>query len=800
MMKKNGFTLTEIMAVLIIISFLLLIAIPAYINISKGTRDNEYSARKKYLEAAAVEYASENNITGVVTITPARLIANGYVSADNYEINSDEELPFIKNPANENDNLTCHVITISLEGYDFVASMSDDTNCNFAMDETLESEIDIKTFKFEDNKIGDSLELDQWSNKDVLLFIKPNDSDIKSVSLSINGETKNIDLSNMVDYVYANSTLHDYSASNLMVIKADVILNQEITLLANYEDGQKSKKFNVKIDKEYPTLKTEIYDGWTSNNKDAIAYASDGNGSGAKKVYITVSDNIADIKNANTNSFDVKDGVAYIDKCDNEGLGNGTYYLWAEDNAGNITPASSKLQVKNVDKDGPSSSLTVKSNATYNSINTVVTLNAKDLGIGLVDGCISYSDLGNNPATSCNWKSFDANGNIVESHVFGNTEGTGATYTIYGYARDGIGNIKKIYTKYTLYKMCTDLTYSTPSACTNKCGGGTTTQYAYDKYMSSNRCSNKDIVRSCGGKIATETKECNVKCNGGKFKVNYTSTIDGSSCGSSYSGKACEVQDCCSSVRYDAWPTCSAKCNGGTHSRNVYSNYDGRLCRVDTETCNTMSCCDSQYLSYGAWSSCSPVCNGGTQSRTVTSKLDGRNCGTQTQNCTTPNCCSQVNYGAWSACAAPNNCGTGSQSRTLTSAYDGRNCGTQTQQCSLPACCTATWHTVKSASDKDCGWCAGSASSAKKKAKEYIKSHLGVDVSVSCSKSCTKTTWSSDDTRTEKCSVSWSSGNQKVTGTFYVMYDTNKGGDCNAGVKDRYAYVNLDVTKSEYRC
>ena len=65
---KNGFTLIEILAVIVIISVVVLAAVPAVINISSKIRTNMYCTKIKMVKEAGIIYGQENDLTETCTI------------------------------------------------------------------------------------------------------------------------------------------------------------------------------------------------------------------------------------------------------------------------------------------------------------------------------------------------------------------------------------------------------------------------------------------------------------------------------------------------------------------------------------------------------------------------------------------------------------------------------------------------------------------------------------------------------------------------------------------------------------
>jgi prepilin-type N-terminal cleavage/methylation domain-containing protein len=91
MKKKKGFTLVELLSVIVVLAIIVLAAIPAVIAISKSIRANMYCSKIDILKKAGVMYAQENtslltetctinsNTYSCKNITVGTLITEGFV-------------------------------------------------------------------------------------------------------------------------------------------------------------------------------------------------------------------------------------------------------------------------------------------------------------------------------------------------------------------------------------------------------------------------------------------------------------------------------------------------------------------------------------------------------------------------------------------------------------------------------------------------------------------------------------------------------------------------------------------------
>lgn len=115
---KKGFSLTELIAVLVILSILITLGVAIYMNTRNSVLNKSYENLKTYLEAKAIEYANETSIT---TISVEDLIKNGYVIPD--------DQTDIYNPINR-ESMNCFIIKSKFVDGEYIAELSENLDRN----------------------------------------------------------------------------------------------------------------------------------------------------------------------------------------------------------------------------------------------------------------------------------------------------------------------------------------------------------------------------------------------------------------------------------------------------------------------------------------------------------------------------------------------------------------------------------------------------------------------------------------------------------------------------------------------
>lgn len=330
-MRKKGFTIVELIAVILILGIIMTLGVSSYNTISKRVLESNYESKKRLIETKAADYASDTSflITDIDT-----LVKNGYLDADN-------EDGSIINPLT-NKKMNCDIVSISnydgvlyatiKEGYeDAITCETEDiikTNMNLELKIKKRSDFESRILNYEDNP--------EWVDEDVVLEIvfkdlNVDENDIEKIVWRTNAFTKEVDVN------------HDFREKANLLVEVAEILNTTYYVEVHLKDNVVYYAYNtVKVDKQKPiiyddSIKVTLENAFVERENKLKFTVTDQNGSGI--------DSYAIIENNDCTSalYTPLDGFGFVETTVSP---NKKYYICAKDKAGNF---SEEVSTKEVD-------------------------------------------------------------------------------------------------------------------------------------------------------------------------------------------------------------------------------------------------------------------------------------------------------------------------------------------------------------------------------------------------------------------------------------------------------------------
>jgi prepilin-type N-terminal cleavage/methylation domain-containing protein len=446
-MRKNGFTLIEMLSVVAILAIIMLLATPAYHFIMKRVNQNMYENKIKYILTAAESWANETT-NDVVNV--GHLIESGKLEPDN------ESGDFI-NPVT-NESMLCNVVRIDQDNFQYVAHMTEEKNCSY--DDLLAQNSIIYYKKYKEN--GQELKEDEWYNGNVTLKVLFKDPSLSKTAtrLQIKGNGK------ILDYTLNG----DFDKKNTLIVSVNQILNTSYEASVNVNEDGISKEYKARtkvyIDKQRPDVyMDEINIGneneWTNNQKKITFTMSDGSGSGVYGYSLSTNNRCGVVGPTKTNKQKVS-----ISKP------NGTYYICVRDNAGNWSEdiSTKKVTVSKIDttppKIDPNNGFIIKSSTSnYNHYKTNLTILATD------ESTMSMYLSNTGFEQGGVWERYTSNKEWNVSNAL-----DGKEHYVYLTIRDEAGNKTNIKSKrYDVYLECSKTNKGYIGgwgACSAECDGG----------------------------------------------------------------------------------------------------------------------------------------------------------------------------------------------------------------------------------------------------------------------------------------------------------------------------------------
>ena len=253
-MKKNAFSLVELIASIVILSILIAVGVRIFTNVRKNVLEKQYQNILSDIYTKAEEYAKNTGKTDPIDISVDFLIKNGLISPDD-----DKN---IYDPREKNKKLNCYIIHVILEDGEYKASLgklqeNEDGTCyNENREDTIEIVCNNKSCK------------DGWYNENLILTIKGlSDEELKT---------------SIVEWTSLNG-LYELQASGTnksIVVNPSYILNTTYSALIKTSKKTYDISKVIKIDKEKPKLISKDIKINYENNQTLDIDATDLTGSG----------------------------------------------------------------------------------------------------------------------------------------------------------------------------------------------------------------------------------------------------------------------------------------------------------------------------------------------------------------------------------------------------------------------------------------------------------------------------------------------------------------------------------------
>ena len=279
MKNKKGFTLVELMAVIVVLAIVIAIAVPTYGKIKRSIDKKNYENKVSLIKVAAAKFAEDTNITATFV---KELIEQGYLQADDeeghiYGIDKDYNKII----------LDCYVVLSERKDglfySDFIekdysdSSEGNESICDYNIPNKLTTDFKIEMY---DGSLNNTLEYNDdkkwWTKNNVILktiFANGENNEVtwyegyseEEIAKCTGGE---------------NNVCVDTSDSKILYVNSNSVLQQNYTAKSTDKDGNPViARVRVYIDKIQPSFyqnhADKINDKWSSSTIDYKVSAYD---------------------------------------------------------------------------------------------------------------------------------------------------------------------------------------------------------------------------------------------------------------------------------------------------------------------------------------------------------------------------------------------------------------------------------------------------------------------------------------------------------------------------------------------
>ena len=311
MKNRKGFTLIELIGVLVVLSILISASVAVFINIRNSVLEKEKSNLITYLETKAIEYANETNVTAV---SVEDLIKIGLIKPD------DET--DIYDPVTR-ESMNCYIIDLVWEDGEYKAKFGSNVGKNGTTCNEYTRRKNLVICQVVGNNCND-IKNEQWFKDDITIGLKFVNGKriIKESGYEISWKS-NTGISSIEDTIKTN---------------VDLIANINYTAKVIKDNEVSEASQIVNIDKEAPIINEIKYNINWSKSKEIEIIASDGLGSGVGGYVIVLENEKCSGYNTN-NKITIKS--------------NGNYKVCIRDKAGNETEKVIKVSTIDTKPENP---------------------------------------------------------------------------------------------------------------------------------------------------------------------------------------------------------------------------------------------------------------------------------------------------------------------------------------------------------------------------------------------------------------------------------------------------------------
>ena len=311
MQNKKGFTLIELITVLVVLSILITSSVAVFINIRNSVLRKEKNNLITYLETKAIEYANETNVTAV---SVEDLIKIGLIKPD------DET--DIYDPVTR-ESMNCYIIDLVWEDGEYKAKFGSNVGKNGTTCNEYTRRKNLVICQVVGNNCND-IKNEQWFKDDITIGLKFVNGKriIKESGYEISWKS-NTGISSIEDTIKTN---------------VDLIANINYTAKVIKDNEVSEASQIVNIDKEAPIINEIKYNTNWSKSKEIEIIASDGLGSGVGG-YVIVLENEKCFGYNTNNKITIKP--------------NGNYKVCIRDKAGNETEKVIKVSTIDTKPENP---------------------------------------------------------------------------------------------------------------------------------------------------------------------------------------------------------------------------------------------------------------------------------------------------------------------------------------------------------------------------------------------------------------------------------------------------------------